>query len=278
MPVLSEQDHAFFRENGYVVVPNAVPPENLDAVIAMIWEYLGMDPDNPEDWYREPLRPGGMVEVYQHQALWNNRQHPRVHEAFSDLLGTKKLWVTIDRANLKPPQHPDHPEYDHKGFMHWDIDVNKLPQPLGVQGVLYLADTNEDTGGFQCAPGHHRVIEEWAQVAPEHRGPVPKPENTGPHVKPIVGKAGDLIIWDKRLFHGNGHNVSSRPRLAQYIAMFPSRYDNETVRQDRIHRWQNRLSPEASWVVGDPRRWEEQNGRTAELTPLGRRLLGVDPW
>src|SRR5207244_7614071 len=73
MQVLSQEDHTFFAQNGYVIVHNAVPQENLDAVIDAIWEFLGMDRNDPEDWYREPLRSNGMVEMYQHQAMWNNR-------------------------------------------------------------------------------------------------------------------------------------------------------------------------------------------------------------
>ena len=152
MPVLTEDDHAFFERNGYVVVHNAAPQGNLDAVIAALWSFLEMDPEDPEDWYREPLRPNGMVEMYQHQALWNNRQYPRVYEAFAELLGTPRLWVSIDRACLKPPRHPAHPEYDNKGFIHWDADTSRLPMPLGLQGVLCLAGTDVDQGGFQCVP------------------------------------------------------------------------------------------------------------------------------
>ena len=33
MNILGAEDHAFFAENGYVIVPNAVPQENLDAVM-----------------------------------------------------------------------------------------------------------------------------------------------------------------------------------------------------------------------------------------------------
>ena len=33
MPVLSKEDRAFWEENGYVVVHNAVPQENLDAMV-----------------------------------------------------------------------------------------------------------------------------------------------------------------------------------------------------------------------------------------------------
>ncbi|GIX07429.1 MAG: hypothetical protein KatS3mg115_1832 [Candidatus Poribacteria bacterium] len=102
--VFTQEEITFFWENGYVVLHEAVPPENLQAVVDAIWDFLGMDPNDPEDWYPPPPhRVGGMVEMYQHQALWNNRQAPRIYNAFRQLLGTHKLWVSMDRANMKPP-------------------------------------------------------------------------------------------------------------------------------------------------------------------------------
>src|SRR5947209_9803089 len=98
MAVLSPEDRMFFEENGYVLVPDAVRRENLEAVIDAIWGFLGMDRGDSEDWYREPHRTGGMVEMYQHPALWDNRQYPRVYEAFKEILGTERLWVSMDRA------------------------------------------------------------------------------------------------------------------------------------------------------------------------------------
>lgn len=292
-PVLSPADRAFFDENGYVVVHDAVPPENLQAVVNAIFDFLGMDPGNPGDWYRPPLSPGGMIELYQHQALWNNRQHPRVYQAFSEILGTPELWVSFDRANIKPPQHPDHPPYDHKGFTHWDIDTSKLDAlPFGVQGVLCLTDTPPDRGGFQCVPGFHKkpLLENWIAEQPAGRNPnAPDLSRLPPGMKvvPVDARAGDLIIWDRRLAHGNGHNVSSQPRLAQYITMFApvspvtgnvAASELEQRRQDRIRRWRDRLPPDAAWAPGDPRHWEQEHGKTAELTPLGRKLLGLDSW
>lgn len=275
-PIITPEDRHFFDENGYVVIHNAVPPENLQAVVDLIWEFLGMDPNDPEDWYREPHRHGGMVEVYQHQALWNNRQHPRIYQIFRELRGEDRLWVSLDRASMKPPRHPDHPEYDDPGFIHWDIDPTELPLKFGVQGVLCLTDTSADQGGFQCVPGIHRHVEELARAQDPSRNPR-YPDVTGLNVVPVPGKAGDLIIWNSLLLHGNGRNLSNRPRLAQYITMYPVREGDE-LRERRVYLWQHRLKPDGAPYPGDPRRVEELQYRTAELTPLGRRLLGADPW
>ncbi len=281
MPVLSKSDHAFFAENGYVIVHDAAPKAKLDAVIDAIWEFLEMDRNNPDDWYREPLRPNGMAELYQHQALWDNRQSPRIHQAFAELLGTERLWVSIDRVCLKPPQHPEHPEWDNKGFIHWDADTSKLPIPLSLQGVLCLTDTDVDQGGFQCVPALYRNFDRWLLTQPPDRNPH-APDLTGYEIEPVPGKAGDLVIWNRMLAHGNGHNVSCKPRLAQYIAMFPARSSDADRwggdRSERIRQWQERCAPEAAWAPGDPREWERIHSMTAELTDLGRKLLGIDLW
>jgi ectoine hydroxylase-related dioxygenase (phytanoyl-CoA dioxygenase family) len=222
-----------------------------------------------------------MIEIYQHQALWNNRQNPRLYQVFTEILGEEKLCVTIDRAGFKPPYHPAHPEYDHKGFTHWDVDTSKLPIPFGVQAVLCLSDTGANMGGFQCIPGFHRGLEEWIERQPPDRHPrVPDlsrlPEGMSLH--PIPAKTGSLIIWNNILAHGNGRNVSDRPRFSQYISMFPARRLTEEKRQHRIACWQDRRPPGDSVFPGDPREIEQKFGKTAELTPLGRKLLGLDPW
>jgi ectoine hydroxylase-related dioxygenase (phytanoyl-CoA dioxygenase family) len=101
---------------------------------------------------------------------------------------------------------------------------------------------------------------------------------TGLEVKKVAGKAGDLIIWHSLLAHGNGRNASDRPRLAQYITMSPSREKNEEERQRRIRGWQERLPPIGSAFPGDPRGVEQKHGRTARLTDLGKKLLGLERW
>jgi hypothetical protein len=214
--LLSERDIEAFCENGYLVVPNVVPQEKLDAVVAAVWEFLEMDPEDRLTWY-PPDRKGSLAHLHQHQALWDCRQHPRVHEAFTDILGTEALWVSMDRATMKPPIDARFPHYDDRGFVHWDLDTSKpLPEQLGVQGVLALADTSAEMGGFQCIPGFHRVLADWIREQPEDRNPrAPDlsrlPE--GYHVTPIPMKAGDLVIWNRMLAHGKGETSGRVPVL-----------------------------------------------------------------
>jgi hypothetical protein len=279
--LLSEGDIEAFHDNGYLVVPSVVPQEKLDAVVAAVWEFLEMDPEDPSTWY-PPDRKGSLAHLHQHQSLWDCRQHPHVHQAFADILGTEALWVSMDRATMKPPIDPRFPHYDDRGFVHWDLDTSKpLPEQLGVQGVLALADTSAEMGGFQCVPGFHRVLAGWIREQPEDRNPrAPDlsrlPE--GYHVTPIPMKAGDLVIWDRMLAHGNGRNVGTRPRLAQYLTMYPASGDEER-RQERIDCWRERHAP-SFWERDIPEKYRgrERLSPPAELSPLGRKLLGLDRW
>ncbi len=271
MSILSNDEYDFWQENGYVVIPNAVPQENLDAVVDALWAFLEMDPDDPSSWYSSKNRNHSMVEMYHHQSMWNNRQHPRVYGAFADIWQREDLWVSIDRVGFNPPARAD--DWDYHGFVHWDIDTSIQPVPFKVQGVLYLADTSADQGGFQCVPGFHNRFDEWVQTQPADRDPW-RPDLTGLDVQAIPGKAGDLLIWHSLLPHGNGRNSSDQPRLCQYITMFPPRGEEE--RKQRIASWQERTPPSGSAFPGDPRQREQKSGEPAHLTALGRRLLGLE--
>ena len=280
--VLSEEQWQFWKENGYVIIPNAVPAQQIEAVVNLIWEFEEKSPDEPSAWYRPPRREiqmkelvnSGMVELYNHQALWNNRQHPRVYDAFVDIWGVEKLWVTIDRANLNFPVRPGH---EFKGFIHWDIDTSLDPKPVNVQGVLSLNDTTEDMGGFQCIPELYRRFGEWVKTQPADRNPF-QPDTTGFKIEKVPTKAGDLLVWDSMLAHGIRPNHSNKPRLAQYISMAPAQPERQDLLEWRISSWRDRVAPEGYPFPGDPRKWEQTHAETAQLTELGEKLLGLKPW
>ena len=278
MSVLTAEDRKFWEENGYVVVHNAVPPENLKAAERAVWDFLEMQSDDPGSWYPDPPRASIMTEMYQHQVLWDNRQYPRVHQAFAEIWGTEQLWVSIDRASMNPPELPD---WKYPGKLHWDT---KLEPPIDfwVQGVLYLTDTAANQGAFTCVPGFHRQLEDWLKDLPPEADPREQDlESLG--AQPIPGAAGDLIIWHTALPHGSSSNTATHPRVAQYITMFPSQGYDEGARNHRLKAWRDRLAGLVIEVTGVTT-WklrnekEHQTAQTAELSPLGRKLLGLDRW
>ena len=280
--VLSEEDWTFWKENGYVVIKQAVPKENAERLARLLWEFEEKDPNDPSTWYAPPraemkmkeLTNSGMVELYNHQYEWDNRQYPRVYDAFVDIWGTEKLWVTIDRANLNLPVQPG---FEFKGFIHWDYDPETKPQ--NVQGVLALADqTDENMGGFQCIPELYRTYDTWKLTQPDDRDHF-KPDTTGFELVKVKMEAGDLLIFNSTQPHGIRPNRSTdKVRLAQYISMMPAEEDNEALRQWRITSWRERQAPEGYAFPGDPRNWEKTRYERAELSKLGEKLLGLRQW
>ncbi|MEH7303294.1 MULTISPECIES: phytanoyl-CoA dioxygenase family protein [Neobacillus] len=280
--VLSEEDWKFWKENGYVVVRNAIPQDHIERLVKLIWEFEEKDPNDSSTWYTAPRREmamkelmnTGMVELYNHQYLWDNRMYEKIYNAFVDIWGTEKLWVSIDRCNLNLPMKPGH---EYKGFIHWDVDTSLDPIPVNVQGVLSLVDTDVDMGGFQCIPELYSTFDDWVKTQPADRDPY-KPDTTGFTPTKVVTKAGDLLIFNSMQPHGIRPNYSEKARIAQYISMFPAQENNEGLRETRIQSWSERIKPEGFAFPGDPRNWEQVKYDRAVLTELGEKLLGLKKW
>jgi len=279
--VLSEADWSFWKTNGYVVIKQAVPKAQAEETAAFLWAFEEKKANDQSTWYSPPraemkmkeLANTGMVECYNHQTLWNNRMTPKIYNAFVDIWGTEKLWVSIDRANLNFPIRPD---YAYKAFIHWDYDPEE--KPVNVQGVLALSDqTDETVGGFQCIPELFRTYDEWKLTQPANRNRF-KPDTTGFQPTKVKMETGDLLIFNSCLPHGIRANKSNKVRIAQYIAMHPAQEESDALREWRINSWKNRIAPEGYAFPGDPRNWEQEKYTTATLSPLGEKLLGLTDW
>ena len=282
--VLSIEDWNFWLHNGFVVIKNAVSREQAQKTADFLWEFEEKNPNNPESWYAaaraemqmKELQGTGMVEVYNHQLLWENRQTERVYNAFVDIWGTEKLWATIDRANLNFPIQPG---FEYKGFIHWDYDPETKPQ--NVQGVLALADqTDLEMGGFQCIPWLYRNYDSWKQSQPEDCNRF-QPDTKGleEHFVKVPLEAGDLLIFNSLEPHGiRPNNSKDKVRIAQYISMMPAEEENIALKEWRINSWKNRIAPEGHAFPGDPRNWEQTKYNTAKLSTLGEKLLGLKSW
>ena len=209
-PVLDAEAMAFWDAQGYVVVPDAIAPEEVSALREHVWETVGASPDDRASWYRAKTN-GIMVPDFQHPTIEAARRSPRIHKAFAQLWGTENLWVTIDRMGFNPPETDEWP-FAGSGI-HWDVSLAQ-PIPFGTQVVLYLTDTAADQGAFRCVPGFHRRIDAWLDGLGDAD---PRKVDLSDEQHMVAGKAGDLIIWRQDLPHAASPNRSDRPRLVQYL-------------------------------------------------------------
>ena len=97
--VLNWEDWRFWRDNGYLVIRDLIPKNQCDELIKVTCDFLGVQRDNPNSWYSitprysedpTPKSISGMTELYHHQAIWNNRQFPKVCDVFFRSLGYRK--------------------------------------------------------------------------------------------------------------------------------------------------------------------------------------------
>jgi len=282
--VLTIDQWNFWIENGYVVIKNAVSRKKALKTADFIWEFDDKNPNDQSTWYSKAraememkeLAGTGMVEVYNNQFLWDNRQTQKVYDSFADIWGIEKLWTTIDRANLNFPIRPN---FEYKGFIHWDYDPDTKPQ--NVQGVLALSDqSDQNMGGFQCIPWLYRNYDSWKLTQPIDRDKFkPNIEGLEDNLVKVSLEAGDLLIFNSTLPHGiRPNNSKDKVRIAQYISMMPAQEDDKDLVSWRINSWKNRVAPQGYAFPGDPRNWEQTKYKTANLTELGKKILGLDKW
>jgi hypothetical protein len=223
-PVLSADDLAFFETNGYVIIKSAIPKEDCRETIDVICNFLGIEQNQWDTWYRpNPAWQGIMVQLFQHPIMTKNRSSDKIRRAYEQLWGERNIWMNNDRAGFNPPETEEcnFPGPDFLG----DCSV-ELPFLCGLRGFLYLRDTAANQGAFKLVPGFQHRIANWLNSLP----PGVDPRQQDLHAlgsKPITGEAGDFIIWQQALQHGSSPNTSTQPRFVQYINYQPVEYKEQ---------------------------------------------------
>lgn len=216
-PVLSEDDLAFWKANGYVVLRQAVSEDVRREAEKLIYAHVNAAPDDRESWYQGNGRHGIMVELIQHPALEAARRSLRIHKAYAQLWDTADLQVSADRCGFHPPQRDNYPFPGPD--LHWDLDFTQ-PLSFDTQGILYLADTPAEQGALTVVPGFHQRLPSWLATLPIGADPQQQDLHALGSM-PVAGRAGDMVIWHAWLPHGSRPNLGERPRVVQYINMMP---------------------------------------------------------
>jgi hypothetical protein len=264
---MAEMNVTALRVDGFTIVRDAVPRGLRDALLSVICAEFEIDLNDPATWYGHPP----MLPLWGHQAQWDVRQHPALHSVFAAAYNAEQLWVSLDHPLFKPPRRPDgRGEEGGALAIHWDVDPRERHL---LQGMVYLLDSPDRRGAFRCVPTLFDGHAGWFERHPN--ADLFDIEVEGREIVTVPCRAGDLLLWDSRLPHGNGVNIDSQPRITQAITMQPPGFWGENA-EDRIVLWQSgRPNP---YYLEQPGFDHVETWPPATLTSLGRRLLGSETW
>jgi ectoine hydroxylase-related dioxygenase (phytanoyl-CoA dioxygenase family) len=212
--VLTENDLAFWDEQGYVIVKQAISQQDCADSRKAILDHLEMDELDESSWYKDSAHMQGiMVPLYRNTAIDKNRHSPKIRKAFEQIWNRTDLIVTTDKCGFNPPETAG---FAYRGIgLHWDVSL-ATPIPFGTQGILYLTDTSENQGALTVVPGFHKKLEAWLNDLPENTNPR-EVDLSGSGTKAIAADAGDFIIWNHKLPHSSSANKARLPRIVQYM-------------------------------------------------------------
>ncbi len=215
--MLSTSDAAFYREQGYLVVPSVLDEPTLRRARAEMVRILdgaraltahtdvydlepGHRPDDPR--VRRVKTPHRFFPAFQ-----SLMRHPPLVAILQDLLGAS-VRLHGSKINLKSPRYGSAVEWhqDWAFYPHTNDDL------LAV-GVM-LDDCTSDNGPLLVVPGSHR-----GPTFDHHAGgyfcgaidPAAIRDEIARAV-PLTGHAGSVSFHHVRLVHGSAQNVSSLPR------------------------------------------------------------------
>lgn len=184
-------------------------------------------------------------EVGQQPFQWNTRCKPEVQEPFKQIFKTEELVCSFDGIGYVPKNGVRRDNF----WMHTD----QAPNSIGfksVQGIVAL--TSNKINSFMCIPGshlfHQKYFENRKITGPKASQNWYRLENsqdyethTGQTYRKVLVplEAGDLLIFDSRLFHQNNQG-GSEERLVQYVTFSPRSGMKKTQSEKRHKYFQDR--------------------------------------
>jgi ectoine hydroxylase-related dioxygenase (phytanoyl-CoA dioxygenase family) len=216
--MLTESQKAFYRGNGYLVVPDVLAPaelaklrevtERLLAEAARVGETTGA-------FLLEKNAPPGQAlvwRVFDPVALdpfyFEMARHPRVLDAVEDLIGPS-IQLHNSNMHLKLPEHG--------GEVDWHQDFPYLPHTNFdlLNTMIMLDDSTPENGCLNVIPGSHR----WGPLGHDAPGAAARSNFTlsaaqRAPVDDVVVPAGGMSIHHCLTLHSSRPNRSPKPRRA----------------------------------------------------------------
>jgi len=267
----------FFEDFGFVVIAGNVSTSKNRTDLKQLMVQVAQEQPN--------AIKSGFLELTHDHALAELRQDTLMYKVFANLFGTDKLWSVFDRVIYHPPN--SEPE-----LLNPHVDQSPVTHPdfYAVQGMLALEAMNEFTGTLALIPTSQKWFHVYAHWA---KGNEQFIENQAPQLPPMTALCvpeGALIIWDSRTTHSRYWGIQEKqhrkPRFAALITYMvaPNPEDEKTqewiaIRKECFLAGISKNNHEAGMrATAAPRYEASLRKRPEQLTSLGRKLYGVEPW
>jgi hypothetical protein len=190
---MTEHEKYLFDLQGYLVIPNALGPERLRALNAIMEEHLASEvaPDSRTHRFVKLLHWG---KPYR-DLIDNATLYPYLEALLGPGFRLDHEYADVIRAGKGPigtTLHGGATPYNALYSYHYENGRMRN----GLIAVAYnLKDVNPGDGGFGAVPGSHKANlpfpEDWREL-----------DTPAPCVQPVTGPAGTAIVFTEALTHG----------------------------------------------------------------------------
>ncbi|MFD2080407.1 Ectoine hydroxylase-related dioxygenase, phytanoyl-CoA dioxygenase (PhyH) family [Actinopolymorpha cephalotaxi] len=268
--VLSDAQITQFWEQGYLLVRGVISREEAahyrDHILDLIPRNLAL----PDHWHSSAGRIKPMRTAHDHTfdtpellPLWANE---KLYNVAAQLLESTRLRVLDGSLGITLRNDSDR-DRALSQTLHIDAsvptDVDQFLFSLAevqIGGCFYFTDVLPEGGGIHVVPRGHRIVEEEARAAGPQGRHLHQNWKRITHLESVevTGEAGDFALLHHLMPHGASHNRRSTPRVAQFL------------------RWVREDQPHGAGKAPQPGRYSARQLEAAG--PLGRKLLGAEPW
>ena len=258
--MLSDAQRAFYAENGYLMIENAVTLDQLDRLRAITARLIdasrtvsesndvydldkGHGPDSPR---LTRIKIPHKQDPY----FWEVLRHSAMTQVLNDLLGPDTTILT-SKLNTKAPGGGRAVEWhqDWAFYPHTNDDL--------LAFGLMLEDVDEANGPLMVIPGTHRgpVLDHTSNGVFAGAINPDDPAFDREKIVTLTGKAGSMTVHHARLLHGSAPNRSDRARMILFY---------ECASADA---WPILGSNSYFHALGQRKFWDDLKDRTITGTP-----------
>ena len=194
---LTEDERTKFERDGFLVVEDALPPSMVEAIIEAV----------------DRVKPG-VDFIGKDELFLEIIDLPTTFPKVWGILGWN-IHLYHTHITITPPLSPE--QQSEQKRLHWhqdsgrvNLDIETVPAPrISVKVGYFLTDVSESgRGNFSVIPGSH--LKDEVEYPPDG---ISDPEDAFEVCVP----AGTAVIFDRRIWHVGGRNLSDITRKALFV-------------------------------------------------------------